>query len=195
MANCCKTNTCVDITPSACVKYTGTPTTGGLIDKQDYCDPYLNEIITLFDDTLTSLDTRVGLNKTTFDNINEACGLYDVINTSGLTVKNDKYYSSEVVIELVKVICELRSNLNYLTSQNINTLGTGGGVIHWQDLELKGTLKALVGSSCFIENPCAGTPIVTLGDLLETLVTKVCDLITATNCLITTTNSTCTKVK
>jgi hypothetical protein len=174
MANCCKTNTCVDITPSACVRYTGIPTVGGLIAKQDYCDPYLNEIITLFDDSLTSLDARVGLNKIAFDNINQACGLNDVINTSGLTVKDDKYYSSQVVIELVKVICELRSSLNYLTSQNINTLGTGSGVIHWQDLELKGTLKAVVDASCLRDNPCGGNPIVTLGDLLETIVIKLC---------------------
>jgi hypothetical protein len=181
MATCCKTNTCVELIPSTCVRYTGTPTVGGLIDKQDYCDPYLNEIITLFDDNLTSLDTRVGLNKIAFDNINQACGLNDVINTSGLTVKNDKYYSSEVVIELVRVICELRSALNYLTSQNINTLGTGSGVIHWQDLELKGTLKALLDSSCFKDNPCGGDPITTLGDLLETIISKLCCVIAATN--------------
>ena len=174
MANCCKTNTCVDITPSACVRYTGIPTTGGLIAKQDYCDPYLNEIITLFDDTLTTLDARVGLNKVAFDNINQACGLNDVINTSGLTVKDDKYYSSQVIIELVRVICELRSSLNYLTSQNINTLGTGSGVIHWQDLELKGTLKTYVNNSCIGDFSCNGDPIVTLGDLLTAIVSKLC---------------------
>jgi hypothetical protein len=95
--------------------------------------------------------------------------------------KNDKYYSSEVVIELVRVICELRSALNYLTSQNINTLGTGSGVIHWQDLELKGTLKALLDSSCFKDNPCGGDPITTLGDLLETIISKLCCVIAATN--------------
>lgn len=174
MANCCKTNTCVDITPSACVRYTGIPTVGGLIANQNYCDPYLNEIITLFDDNLTILDAKVGLKKITFDNINQACGLNNVINTSGLTVKDDKYYSSEVVIELVKVICELRSNLNYLTSQNINTLGTGTGNIHWQNLELKGTLESYVNNSCLKNFSCNGLHIVTLGDLLTAIVSKLC---------------------
>lgn len=176
MANCCKTNTCVDITPSACVRYTGTPTTGGLIAKQDYCDPYLNEIITLFDDTLTSLDTRVGLNKTTFDNVNQACGLYDVINTSGLTVKNDKYYSSEVVLELVKVICELRSRVNYLTTKNINT---NSGNLHWEDMPLSSdfiTWLDLNACITFSKTDCAPGEEYdkTLGGLLKAIIIKLC---------------------
>lgn len=184
MANCCKTNTCVDITPSACVRYTGTPTTGGLIAKQDYCDPYLNEIITLFDDTLTGLDTRVGLKKVTFDNINQACGLNDVINTSGLTVKDDKYYSSEVVIELVKVICELRSRVNYLTTKNINT---NSGNLHWEDMPLSSDFQTWLDSV----NPTTGVKykdclgyndvcnpskqISTIGDLFKAIIDKLCD--------------------
>lgn len=176
MANCCKTNTCVDITPSACVRYTGIPTTGGLIAKQDYCDPYLNEIITLFDDSLTSLDARVGLNKVAFDNINQACGLNDVINTSGLTVKDDKYYSSEVVIELVKVICELRSRVNYLTTKNINT---NSGNLHWEDMPLSDEFIAwLSNNSCFsFDKPDCSTAEVydkTLGGLLKAIIKKLC---------------------
>lgn len=171
MANCCKTNTCVEITPSACVKYTGIPTVGGLIDKQDYCEPSLNELISLFDDTLTSLDTRVGLNKMTFDNVNQACGITPVINTSGLTVKNDKYYSSEIVLQLVQVICELRSRLNYLTAADINT---NDGTLHWQDLEIKGSLKTYLADSCFTTNICGTDGIITLGDLLTAMVSKIC---------------------
>jgi hypothetical protein len=176
MANCCKTNTCVELIPSACVRYTGTPTVGGLIDKQDYCDPYLNEIITLFDDNLTSLDIRVGLNKVAFDNINQACGLNDVINTSGLTVKNDKYYSSEVVIELVRVICELRSRINYLTTKNINT---NSGNLHWEDMLLSDEFIAwLSNNACFsFDKPdCSNAEVYdkTLGGLLKAIIIKLC---------------------
>ena len=61
---------------------------------------YLNEIINLFDTTLTDLDARVGLDKTEFDNAN-ACGLTPVLDVTGYTVKDNKYYSSEVVKGLV----------------------------------------------------------------------------------------------
>jgi len=174
MTKCCQTNTCVELVPSNCVRYTGTPTTGGLIDKQDYCDPYLNDIIKLFDDNLTDLDARVGLNKTAFDNTNNACGLNPVINTSGLTVKNDKYYSSEVVLRLTASLCQVRSSLNYLTSKDINVLGTGSGNIHWQDLPLKEPLLSAVKNSCLGDYPCSGSEPVTLGELLDRIVSKLC---------------------
>lgn len=174
MTNCCQTNTCVELVPSTCVRYTGTPTVGNLIDKQAYCDPYLNDIIKLLDDNLSDLDVRVGLNKTAFDNTNNACGLNPVINTTGLTVKNDKYYSSEVILRLTSSLCQVRSSLNYLTSKDINVLGTGNGNIHWQDLVIKDSLKGVIDASCLKDNPCGGNPIVTLGDLLEALVIKIC---------------------
>lgn len=177
MTKCCQTNTCVELVPSNCVRYTGTPTTGGLIDKQDYCDPYLNDIIKLFDDNLADLDARVGLNKTAFDNTNNACGLNPVINTSGLTVKNDKYYSSEVLLRLTSSLCQVRSSLNYLTSKDINVLGTGNGNIHWQDLEIKGSLLEYIKtkSECLGDNHCSGNEPKTLGELLENLVRKICE--------------------
>lgn len=176
MTKCCQTNTCVELVPSNCVRYTGTPTTGGLIDKQDYCDPYLNDIIKLFDDNLTDLDARVGLNKTAFDNTNNACGLNPVINTSGLTVKNDKYYSSEVVLRLVGVICELRSRMNYLTSKDINT---NSGNLHWEDLPLSPDfINWLEQESCLVfQSDCVGGIITypkTLGGLLKTIIKKLC---------------------
>jgi hypothetical protein len=177
MTNCCQTNTCVELVPSTCVRYTGTPTVGNLIDKQAYCDPYLNDIIKLLDDNLSDLDVRVGLNKTAFDNTNNACGLNPVINTAGLTVKNDKYYSSEVILRLTSSLCQVRSSLNYLTSQDINVLGTGAGNIHWQDLELKGSLLTLVQtkSICLGDNYCSGNEPKTLGQLLENLINKICN--------------------
>lgn len=169
MTKCCQTNTCVEIVPSGCVRYTGAIAPTGLIVKQEYCDPYLNQIIELFDTTLSDLDTRVGLNKTQFDNINNACGLTPVINTSSLTVKNEKYYSSEVVQSLVGVICELRSRLNYLTSESINV---NEGNLHWEDLKLGTELKSL--AVCLADDRCENNDILTLGKLLEQLIRKVC---------------------
>ena len=167
MTKCCPTNNCVEIVPSGCVKYTGTPTVGGLIDSFDSCDPYLNDLLKLLDDKVVNLDTRVGLNKTAFDNANTAYGLTSVISTAGLTVTDDKYFSSEVVLKLIGVICELRSRMNYLSSDNINT---NKGNIHWLDLPLDGKLNLqCLTSYC---NPPA--PILTLKDLLNAIIDKIC---------------------
>jgi hypothetical protein len=148
------------------VKYTGTPTVGGLIDSFDSCDPYLNDLLKLLDDKVVNLDTRVGLNKTAFDSANTACGLTPVISTTGLTVTDDKYYSAEVVIKLVGVICDLRSKINYLSAGNINT---NSGNIHWLDLPLDGK----VDLGC-LEAYCQSGSILTLKDLLNAIIAKIC---------------------
>lgn len=172
MTKCCQTNTCVEIIPSGCVRYTGAIAPTGLIIKQEYCDPYINQIIELFDTTLSDLDTRVGLNKTQFDNINNACGGTPVINTSSLTVKDEKYYSSEVVQSLVGVICELRSRLNYLTSENTNV---NDGNLHWEDLRLSADfINYLRANASCISDACGVTDVLTLSDLLKALAVKIC---------------------
>jgi hypothetical protein len=171
MTNCCPNNNCVEIVPSGCVKYTGTPTTGGLIDSFDSCDPYLNDLLKLLDDKVVNLDVRVGLNKTAFDNANTACGLTSVISTTGLTVKDDKYYSSEVVLKLLGVICELRSRMNYLSAGDINT---NKGNVYWENLPLSPDFIAFLKTKCLGDDPC-GTGLPTdLGGLLRTIITKLC---------------------
>jgi len=176
MAKCCQTNNCVEIEPSGCVKYTGTPTTGGLIDTQDYCDPYINDIIKLFDDNMTLLDTRVGLNKTALDNANTACGTVPLMNLTTVTVKDEKYYSAEVVLKLVGVICELRSRLNFLVNGNVNT---NQGNLQWEDLPLSTDFKEWLRVNdylaCLGNDPCnTELGITTLGSLLRAIVVKLC---------------------
>jgi hypothetical protein len=177
MTNNCKPNTCVELVPSGCVRYTGTPTTDGLIDKQDYCDPYLNDIIKLFDDNLTGLDARVGIDKNTLDNANTSCGTVPLLNLSTVTVKDEKYYSSDVVLKLVGVICELRSRINYLVNEDINT---NQGNLHWEDLPLSQNFIDWIRdngyASCLGNDPCDSTKqIKTLGSLLQALIKKVCE--------------------
>jgi hypothetical protein len=106
------------------------------------------------------------LNKTAFDSANTACGLTPVISTTGLTVTDDKYYSAEVVIKLVGVICDLRSKINYLSAGNINT---NSGNIHWLDLPLDGK----VDLGC-LESYCQSGSILTLKDLLNAIIAKIC---------------------
>lgn len=177
MAKCCQTNNCVEIHPSGCIKYTGTPTPDGLLDKQDYCDPYINDVIKFFDDNITGLDARIGLNKNTLDTANTGCGNVPLMDLSTVTVKNEKYYSSEVVLKLVGVICELRSRLNYLVNENINT---NQGNLHWEDLPLSDDFKAWIlqngYSDCLGNDPCdSSKQILTLGTLLQALVKKICE--------------------
>jgi hypothetical protein len=172
MTNCCPNNNCVEIVPSGCVKYTGTPTSGGLIDSFDSCDPYLNDLLKLLDDNVTLLDARVGLNKSTFDAANTACGTSPVISTTGLTVKDDKYYSAEVVIKLVGVICELRSRMNYLTQKDINV---NSGNLHWLDLPLDTPFKTWLADQCLGDDPCSGNEIQNLRGLFQAIITKLCN--------------------
>lgn len=171
MTNCCPNNNCVEIVPSGCVKYTGTPTPGGLIDSFNSCDPYLNDLLKLLDDKVVNLDTRVGLDKTTFDSANNACGTNPVISMAGVTVQDDKYYSAEVVIKLVGVICELRSRLNYLTAGNINT---NSGNLHWENLPLSPTFQSWFDAQCLGDDPCGGDPVTTLGGVLRAIIAKLC---------------------
>ena len=172
MTKCCQTNTCVEIVPSGCVRYTGTIAPTGLIVKQNYCDPYINDIIQLFDTTLADLDVRVGLDKTEFDNVNGSCGSVPVVNTSSFTVKDGKYYSADVVKSLVGVICELRSRLNYLTAENITT---NEGNLHWEDLKLSADfINYLRANASCISDACGVTDVLTLSDLLKALAVKIC---------------------
>jgi hypothetical protein len=172
MTKCCQTNNCVEIIPSGCVKYTGAIAPTGIIVKKEFCDPYINDIIQLFDTTIADLDVRVGLDKTQFDNVNNACGLTPVINTSSFTVKDNKYYSSEVVKSLVGVICELRSRLNYLISEDTNVKDPN---THWEDLKLSDEFRNYLSAnaSC-LKDTCGVTNIVTLSDLLKALAVKIC---------------------
>jgi hypothetical protein len=171
MTNCCPNNNCVEIVPSGCVKYTGTPTTGGLIDSFNSCDPYLNDLLKLLDDKVVNLDTRLGLDKTTFDAANNACGTNPVISMTGVTVQDDKYYSAQVVIKLVGVICELRSRLNYLSAKDINV---NSGNIHWLDLPLDSSFKVWLADQCLGDNPCSGDEIQNLRGLLQAIIVKLC---------------------
>jgi hypothetical protein len=144
---------------------------GGLIDSFDSCDPYINDLFKLLDDKVINIDTRLGLNKTAFDNANTACGTTSVISTVGLTVADDKYYSAEVVLKLVGVICELRSRLNYLSSKDINT---NSGNIFWMDLPLDSSFKTWLATQCLRDDPCSGDEILTLRQLLQAIITKLC---------------------
>ncbi len=174
MTKCCPTNNCVEIVPSGCVKYTGTPTVGGLIDSFDSCDPDLNDLLKLLDDKVINIDTRLGLNKTVFDAGNTACGTTSVISTTGLTVTDNKYYSAEVVLKLVGVICELRSRMNYLSAGNINT---NSGNIFWMDLPLDASFKTWLAANggCLGDDPCSGNEILTLRGLLQAIIVKLCN--------------------
>ena len=93
-----------------------------------------------------------------------------------LILNQDKYYSSEVVLKLVGVICELRSRLNYLVNENINT---NSGNLHWEDLPLSPDFKNWMQQNgyaeCLGNDPCDPTQqIQTLGTLLQALIKKIC---------------------
>jgi len=171
MAKCCQTNNCAEILNSGCVKYTGVPTQDGLLDKADYCDPFLNDLVKFFDDNITKLDTRVGIDRNTLDNANTSCGTKPLMNLSTVTVEDEKYYSAEVVLKLVGVVCELRSRLNYLKTKDIST---DSGDVFWMDLPLDQAFKVWLSDQCLGDDPCSGDSIQTLRQLFQAIIVKLC---------------------
>ncbi len=171
MTNCCEDNGCVEKVPSGCVIFTGSLTENSYLSDKDYCNPNLNTIVKDIDDELTRLDTSLGLDKTAFDVVNSACGITPVL--TGLTEHSGKYYSSEVVMKLVTVICELRSRLNVLTTDDSNT---NPGNKYLLDIALDNDFKNwLAVNSCLGDDPCTGNQISDLRGLLQAMIVKLCN--------------------
>lgn len=167
---------CVEIYPSGCVRYTGKQKAGQLLETNLDCNPGLNEVVELFDDTLSKLVDKDGIDKLTLDQANSACSSAPLLALNGITVEEGKYYSSEVVLQLVAVICELKSRLNYLLIENP---ATTSGNTHWEDLALSSDFKVWMQQNgyaeCLGNDPCdAGQQILTLGTLLQALIKKIC---------------------
>jgi hypothetical protein len=168
--SCTTETSCVEKIPTGCVIYTGTPSTGSFLDNKNYCLPNLNVIIKDIDDEITVLAENVGLDKDAFDIVNTSCGVTPVV--TGLTTHVDKYYSSEVVMKLVTVICDLRSRLNILTSDSTDT---NVGNKYLLDIELDAEFKSYLNSTCLAgDNLCDGMEVTTLRDLFQTIITKLC---------------------
>jgi hypothetical protein len=168
----------VEIVPSKCVTYTGTSTVGGPIDKEFTCTPNLNDIINLFDDDLKELIEKAGISKTALDAASSTCGT-TVVNTSALStysINDTRYSQSEVIIQLVGVICNLQKRVNYLKTK---AEATDSGNVFWLDLPLDQDFKTWlsVNGACLLTQPCAiGGNITTLRMLLQTIISKICSL-------------------
>ena len=175
---CCNTNTCVEIVPSKCVTYTGTSTVDGPIDKAFTCTPNLNDIINLFDDDLKEIIAKAGVSKSALDAASTACG-NTVVNTSVLptyTINTARYSESEVIVQLVGVICALQKQLNYLKNEDT---ATDSGNVFWLELPLDQDFKTWlsINGACIITQPCVvGGNISTLRQLLQAIITKICSL-------------------
>jgi len=173
---CCEPNNCGEIIPSKCVKYTGTPTTNGPIDKEFECTPYLNDVIHLFDDNFKDIIEKIGISKSALDNANTSCGL-GLVNTSSLTtytVNDTRYVQSEVVVQLLNVVCALQKQVNYLKNENATT---DSGNVFWMDLPLDQDFKTwlTVNGQCILTEPCVPAGgITTLRGLLQAMITKLC---------------------
>lgn len=173
---CCEPNNCGEIIPSKCVKYTGTPPENGLIDKEFTCTPYLNDVIYLFDENLNEVVEKLGVSKTALDNANASCGL-NLVDTSSIPtyqINDQRYVQSEVVVQLLGVICELQKQVNYLKTESTTT---NSGNVFWLDLPLDQDFKTWLSlnGNCILTEPCipAGG-ITTLRLLLQAIITKLC---------------------
>lgn len=173
---CCEPNNCVEIVPSKCVKYTGTTTDNGPIDKAFACPPYLNDVVKLFDDDLKEIIEKLGISKTALDAANTSCGL-NLVNTSSLTtyeINDTRYVQSEVVVQLLTVVCALQKQVNYLQSKDATV---NSGNVFWLDLPIDQDFKNFLSTSgsCILTQPCVPAGGITnLRQLLQAMITQIC---------------------
>jgi len=169
MSCCPENNGCVEKVPSGCVIYTGSLTADSYLDNKDYCaTTNINVVIKDIDDEITRLADSADIDKTIFDAAN-SCGTGNVV--TGMTEHTGTYYSSEAVVKLLGVICDLKQRLNKLTSDSTDT---DKGDVYLLDIELDADFLVWLNSQCLGDNPCDGQAITTLRGLLQAMITKIC---------------------
>jgi hypothetical protein len=111
------------------------------------------------------------------DNANSACGLnlVDISSIPTYGINDTRYVQSEVVVQLLNVICELQKQVNYLKTESTTT---NSGNVFWLDLPLDQDFKNFltVDGNCILDQPCVPAGgITTLRQLLEAMIRKLCE--------------------
>jgi len=100
-----------------------------------------------------------------------------LVNTASLStyeINNTRYVQSEVVVQLLNVVCALQKQVNYLKNKNATT---DSGNVFWLDLPLDQDFKTWlsVNGTCILTEPCVPAGgITTLRGLLQAMITKIC---------------------
>ena len=159
MSKCCNRNTCDSFTSSMCVLYTGDLVTGSYITLPD-CEATMNDVVAEVDKLLKELKDNDGVLKTTLSQYN--CSFTQITNLIAATT-TDKAKTADVVIAMLRTMCELQTKITTLENQNIFTKA------------LPTDMQQLLVSkfSCFDTDPCSPN-LSTLEDLLTKIIYKLC---------------------
>ena len=167
---CCDDYSCAEIYPSKCIKYTGPQKTTNVLYKEfEGCNPNMQEVVELYDNHISDLLLKGGVDTAALKAASDACGLnlLNLANLSTYTYNQNKYVEGEVVVQLVNALCNVSKRLNYL----MNESQTKQTDLFWLDLPLNGKLDL----KCFVTKDC--DPLVevkTLKDLLQEIIKKIC---------------------
>ena len=159
MSKCCNRNTCDSFTSSMCVLYTGELVTGSYITLPD-CEATMNDVVAEVDKLLKELKDNDGVLKTTLSQYN--CSFTQITSLLAATTTT-KAKTADVIIAMLRTMCELQTKITTLENQNIFTK------------DLPADMQALLASkfSCFDTDPCSPN-LSTLEDLLTKIIYKLC---------------------
>lgn len=171
---CCEDYDCPEITPAKCIKYTGSQPADSVLHKEyEGCNPNMQEVTLLYNNHITDLLNKAGINAADLKAANDACGLnlLNLANVATYQYNNTRYVEGAVVVQLVQALCEVSKRLNYLMNEN-NLTKTD---VFWLDLPLKGKLD-FKNALCLTDPECfdKGEPQ-TLGQLLQAMINKICE--------------------
>jgi len=171
---------CCEIVSSNCVAFIGTLPQGSTLCLAD------NSLTTFLlgtDASMTDLSKGSYILKSTLDNAN-ICTPKQIIDPAAITVKQkicnnkvvyDYYYTSDVVVELVKNNCVLQSRINLIYTELFSPIfpnRKGKLTEDFMNFELPDSY--IDKFRClFCADPCVSQRVETIGDLLEVMAKKI----------------------
>jgi hypothetical protein len=173
----CNTSTlskCTTILSSGCVKYTGDgilDTEASILIEELECNSSIDQVIAVFDKEIFNIKTNLYISQTQLvtdsDCNNDLVSDFQIIRdliTGAVKPEPNKLYTSDVVLALVKIVCDLQSQID-----EINVCDA-----HQCDISEDLRLFLQTTGDCLVDTTC-GTSLTTYDDLLKRIITKLCN--------------------
>ncbi len=158
---------CADPQPSGCVQWTGTLPEDSRVSLTG-CENSINEILLQFDSNLTLVLDHVEI---TVDELRDAdvCEkIYPNINSLKVKTTDQFVYSDKVILELVKIVCDLQSQIR--TIHDTVKLSSD-----FFDLPLPTNIQNML--SCLVcDDGCDALQPTTLKNFFEIIAKKIVEL-------------------
>lgn len=154
---------CVEITPSACVKFTGSFETNSRTTYD--CHTSLNSILSQFDKNITLVLDHTEITVTELKDADTCKKIYDNIEALKVKSTDGFVYTDVVVLELVKIVCDLQRQIAIIHDET--TLSSD-----FFDLKLPQDILNFI--ACLVcDDACDPVLPLTLRDFFEIVARKV----------------------